>query len=201
MAKSNDPEITALTKQLRALEAQRLAIEARLATLSQVQPPEPHSVPPRAANDRSPQEKVDIFRKLFAGRPDVFALRWDNAKDGRAGYAPACSNEWAAGICGKPKIKCGVCPNQAFIPVSDEVIKRHLRGYVSSSNRRDFVLGAYPLLQDDTCWFLAADFDGEQWATDALAYVRRATHVTSRQRFERSRSGRAVTYGSSSASR
>jgi len=98
MAKSNDPEITALTEQLRDLEAQREAIEARLATLSQVPPSEPYSVPPRPAKDRSPQEKVDLFRKLFAGRPDVFALRWDNTKDGRSGYAPACSNEWASGF-------------------------------------------------------------------------------------------------------
>ena len=189
MAKSNDPEITALTKQLRDLEAQREAIEARLATLSQVPPSEAHSVPPHPGKDRSPQEKVDLFRKLFAGRPDVFALRWDNAKDGRSGYAPACSNEWAAGICGKPKIKCGVCPNQAFIPVSDEVIKRHLRGYVASSNRRDFVMGAYPLLQDDTCWFLAADFDGEQWAADALAYMQTCSSRNVPAALERSRSG------------
>jgi hypothetical protein len=189
MPKSNDPEITALTEQLRDLEAQREAIEARLATLLQVSPSEPHSVPPRAAKDRSPQEKVDLFRKLFAGRPDVFALRWDNTKDGRSGYAPACSNEWAPGICGKPKIKCGACPNQAFIPVSDEVIKRHLRGYIASSNRRDFVMGAYPLLQDDTCWFLAADFDGEQWATDALAYVQTCNSRNVPAALERSRSG------------
>ena len=93
------------------------------------------------------------------------------------------------GICGKPKIKCGVCPNQAFIPVSDEVIKRHLRGYVSSSNRRDFVMGAYPLLKDDTCWFLAADFDGEHWATDALAYVQTCNSRNVPAALERSRSG------------
>lgn len=79
----------------------------------------------------------------------------------RSGYVPTCSNEWLAGVCGKPKIKCSVCPNQAFIPVTDDTIARHLRGSSGSNGRGDFVIGVYPFLQDDTCWFLAADFDGE----------------------------------------
>jgi hypothetical protein len=136
MAKSYDAEIAALTKQLRDLETQRENLEARLATLSQVLPSEAHLVPSRPSEGRSPQEKVDLFRKLFAGRPDVFALRWDNAQDGRSGYAPACSNEWAAGICGKPKIKCGVCPNQAFIPVSDGVVRSRLHKCPTSCFQR-----------------------------------------------------------------
>ncbi len=136
------------------------------------------------------QEKIAIFRRLFAGRPDVFALRWENAKDGRSGYAPACSNEWAAGVCGKPKIKCGACPNQAFIPVTDEAIKRHLRAPSGSNgSRADFVMGVYPLLQDDTCWFLAADFDGEQWAEDALAFIETCRARDVPAALERSRSG------------
>jgi hypothetical protein len=76
----------------------------------------------------SPAEKVALFRGLFAGRTDIFPARWDNRKTGRSGYSPACANEWAKGVCGKPQIKCGECPHQAFIPVSDEVIDKHLRG-------------------------------------------------------------------------
>ncbi len=50
-------------------------------------------------------------------------------------------------------------------------------------------MGVYPLLQDDTCWFLAADFDGESWADDARAYLEtcRARNVPAA--LERSRSG------------
>jgi hypothetical protein len=73
-------------------------------------------------------EKIAVFRCLFRGREDVFTLRWENAKSQKSGYAPACSNEWQRGICDKPRIKCSARPNQAFIPVSDAVVARHLKG-------------------------------------------------------------------------
>jgi hypothetical protein len=57
------------------------------------------------------------------------------------------------GVCKKPRVKCGECPNHQFIAVDDRVVVDHLRGR--------HVLGVYPLLADDTCWFLAADFDGD----------------------------------------
>lgn len=137
--------------------------------------------------------KVALFRTLFAGRTDVFPIRWENAKAGRVGYAPACANEWALGICGKPRVKCGACPNQAFIPVSDGVIEGHLRGEDRVRPRgaaRDFVAGVHPLLPDETCRFLAADFDGEDWAHDALAYLETCRLQDIPAALERSRSGK-----------
>ncbi len=156
---ANAPKNTAvesLQRQIRELEKQRAALEAQLEALLQQQP----SVRSASPTERAllPKEKIALFRRFFAGRPDVFALRWENTKDGRFGYAPACSNEWVAGICGKPKIKCGVCPNQAFIPVTDESIKRHLRGSSSSNGSPRFRHGRLSLIADDTCWFLAAGF-------------------------------------------
>ena len=102
----------------------------------------------------------------------MFPTRWENPKSGRSGYAPACANEWVRGVCGKPQVRCGECPNQSFIPVSDEVIEAHLRGEdrIRHNGRGDFVAGVYPLLFDDTCRFLAVDFDGESWSSDALAF-------------------------------
>lgn len=167
---------------------QRAALEAQLEALLQEQPAAPAALL-TAKYALLPQEKIALFRRLFGGRPDVFALRWENTKDGRTGYAPACSNEWVAGICGKPKIKCSACPNQAFIPVSDETITRHLRGSSGPTGHRDFVMGVYPLLPDDTCWFLAADFDGEHWADDALAYLETCRARSVPAALERSRSG------------
>ena len=63
-------------------------------------------------------------------------------------------------------------PHKAFIPVTDDIIEKHLRGGngVRASDS-DFVAGVYPLLSDETCWFLAADFDEENWAADALAML------------------------------
>ena len=94
-------------------------------------------------------------------------------------------------ICGKPQVKCGECPHQAFIPVSDEVIDKHLRGGRSQrSPIADFVAGVYPLLQDETCWFLAADFDEENWAADALAMLDTCRAKGIPAALERSRSGK-----------
>src|ERR1039458_4026560 len=155
---TKDSQVASLRRQLRDMDAQRASIEAQLAVLLEQSDPARILATPKPTLPTS--EKIALFRRLFAGRQDVFALRWENRKDGRSGYAPACANEWVAGICGKPKIKCGACPNQAFIPVTDDAIERHLRGTSGSTGRRaDFVMGVYPLLQDDTCWFLAADFD------------------------------------------
>ena len=129
----------------------------------------------------TPREKVALFRSLFRGRTDVYPLRWENKSSHKSGYAPACSNEWVRGVCEKPRIKCGDCPNQAFAAVSGGVVERHLRG--------DIVAGVYPLLLGNTCYFVAVDFDGEGWIEDSLAFVRAcsAHHVSVAR--ERSRSG------------
>ena len=52
-------------------------------------------------------EKVALFRRLFRGRTDVFPVRWEGKTSGKSGYAPACGNEWRAGVCEKPRVKCG----------------------------------------------------------------------------------------------
>src|SRR5262249_44572256 len=106
-------------------------------------------------------EKVALFRSPFRGRDEVLPRRWENPKAGKAGYAPACNNEWVGGICEKPRIKCSSCPNQAFEPVSNEAVRSHLQGRDVANPRKTepFVAGVYPLMTDETCWFQAADFD------------------------------------------
>src|SRR5216684_9301172 len=99
------------------------------------------------------QAKIALFRSLFRGRDDVYARRFESRKTGKAGYAPACGNEWIRGVCEKPRIKCSDCPHQRFLPVTDEVVRCHLSG--RDDVGRDFVMGIYPMLQDETCWFLA----------------------------------------------
>jgi hypothetical protein len=84
-------------------------------------------------------EKIALFRSLFRGREDVYPRRFENQRTGRAGYAPACGNEWVRGICEKPRVKCSDCPHRAFLPVTDEVIRWHLSG--KDSHGKDFVAG------------------------------------------------------------
>jgi hypothetical protein len=64
--------------------------------------------------------KVDLFMDLFRGRQDVYPKRWINASKESKDYSPACSNEWIRGVCDKRKVKCGECPNQALIPVTQK---------------------------------------------------------------------------------
>jgi hypothetical protein len=98
----------------------------------------------------STAEKVTLFRTLFRGRGDAYPLRWESTK-GKSGYVPACSNEWKPGICQKPQVKCGDCTQRLLLPVTDKVIYDHLAGV--------HTIGIYPLLDDDSCYFIAADFD------------------------------------------
>jgi hypothetical protein len=109
----------------------------------------------------SSQSKIDLFRSLFRGREDVYPRRFESRKTGKAGYAPACESEWVRGICEKPRIKCAECPHRRFLPVTDEVIRWHLSG--RDGDGQPFVAGIYPLLPDETCFFLAADFDKTGW--------------------------------------
>jgi superfamily II DNA or RNA helicase len=142
-------------------------------------------IPLRLSSD----EKVALFRSLFRGRPDVFPRRWENPRTGRSGYSPACSNEWLAGICekhsvgGRPRSSavCGDCRSRAFLPVTDAEMLKHLQGKQ--------VMGVYPLLEDETCWLLAADFDDEGWQEDVGAFRETCQAEGIEVAVERSRSG------------
>ena len=128
-------------------------------------PPVSMSEPSRLSTD----EKVALFRRLFRGRTDVYPIRWEGKTTTKSGYSPACANEWRAGVCEKPRIKCGDCSNRMLIPLSDSVIFDHLAG--------EHTVGVYPLLEDDTCYFLSIDFDEAEWREDARAFVQSCSRV------------------------
>ena len=183
-----DDERQGLQQRLKELQAAELtantrALKAATASVTSAAP---------VTNNSPAAEKIALFRRLFAGRTDVFPVRWDNPKSGRSGYAPACANEWVRGVCGKPQVKCGDCSNRAFIPVTPDVIECHLRGEdrVRPNGRGGpFVAGVYPLLFDDTCCFLAVDFDDESWIDDARALLATCREFGVPAALERSRSG------------
>jgi superfamily II DNA or RNA helicase len=114
----------------------------------------------------SPQEKVALYRSLFAGRSDVYALRWENSTNGKSGWSPA---------------KSGRSASSRYLLLDDEVIRSHLAGRVTA--------GVYPLIDGDKCWFLACDFDKGSWTMDALAFLGVCTEVGVPAVLERSRSG------------
>lgn len=128
-----------------------------------------------------PQEKIAFFRSLFRGREDVYPKLWTNQKTGKKGYSPVCDNEWVAGICRKPQVKCAECEHRKFAALIDEVIWKHLDGSIT--------IGVYPMLHDEMCWFLAIDFDKESWKDDALAFMNTCKNINIPASLERSHSG------------
>ena len=128
----------------------------------------------------SPQEKIKLFRSLFAGRDDVYAKRWQNKK-GEQGYVPVCRNEWKSGLCRKPQVKCAECACRIYDELTDQVIEEHLRG--------NAVIGIYPLLADETCRFLAIDFDKDGWQRDVQSFSSVCQSFNIPVALERSRSG------------
>ncbi|HUD01985.1 MAG TPA: DEAD/DEAH box helicase family protein, partial [Rhabdochlamydiaceae bacterium] len=133
-----------------------------------------------ASNNSSPVEKIALFRSLFKGRDDVYAVRWEG-KNGHSGYAPACANEWDPQVCKKPSVSCTDCKFRALLPLTDQVIYDHLAGKHS--------IGMYPLLSDETCWFLAADFDGKMWKSDSITFFHTCKELEIPAVIEKSRSG------------
>jgi hypothetical protein len=183
--------ITKAEKQLAHLLRQKEEVEAELQSLRECLEKgvhqnlhSPSSVSTHKVSSTpvlTPDDKVALFLRLFRGRDDVCPKLWQNQKSGKKGYSPGCSNEWVRGVCEKPRVKCGDCPNQGFLPVTADTILDHLQGR--------HVISVYPMLKDETCWFLAADFDKASWREDVLVFTETCRHVGVPYAIERSRSG------------
>ncbi|WP_245917308.1 TOTE conflict system archaeo-eukaryotic primase domain-containing protein [Bacillus canaveralius] len=126
------------------------------------------------------EDKIKLYRSLFQGRTDVYALRWEST-GGKSGYTPACAHEWKDPICKKPHIKCKDCKHRTLLPLTDQEIANHLKGKLT--------VGLYPMQKDETCSFLAIDFDKQNWQEDVLAFVKVCTTLNVPSHIERSRSG------------
>ena len=140
----------------------------------------PNGFLPTVTGSSTTQKKIDLFLSLFHGREDVCAKGYSR-KDGCVGYTPFCENEWRPGICHNPKIKCAECANRRFIPLSANLVRDHLLG------KRLF--GSYPMQPDDTTWFLALDFDEEDWQQNVSAFRETCKQYNIIPAVERSRSG------------
>ena len=81
--------------------------------------PPAQSTPLSVARTSSPAEKIRLFRSLFRGRTDVYALRWHSEKAQKSGYSPVCANEWRPGLCEKGRVPCAKCPNRVLRPLDD----------------------------------------------------------------------------------
>lgn len=108
------------------------------------------------------EEKINIFSNVFNGRTDVYAKRWVSGKTGKSGYSPVCKNEFNIYKCDKPRTKCSDCLYKDLMPLTNEIIKKHLQGNIT--------IGIYPLLLGDKCNFIVIDFDKSTYKSDVLAF-------------------------------
>src|SRR5580698_4738329 len=147
-------------------------------TQKQAAPPGPaqagfFEAPPGPVHHDSPNDaKVAFFRTLFAARTDIYATRYENLRSGKKGWLPAVRGGWQTGV---PHEK------RDYLPLTANVLAAHLKG--------DAHVGLYPLLDGDRCWWMAADFDGQDALVDALMYVKAGRAFQVPVALEVSRSG------------
>ena len=187
-------QINHLEQELAALDSKRAEKKRQLDYLRSIQPSDldtsNQALNGSVTANSSQDQKIKLFRSLFKGRNDVYSKRFESKRTGISGYQPVCRNEWIRPYCKKPKIKCAECENRDFEPVSDEVIRRHLLGVdPQDRSRKEFVMGIYPMFSDETCCFLAIDFDKDTWEEDAQAYLQTCRNYQVPAYLERSRSG------------
>ncbi len=174
-------------------ECDRLRAEnARLRAMLGIQDsvskdPGPTAIPIVSVSDSNiaapstPEKKISVFRSLFRGREDVYAIRWEG-KGGKSGYSPAGVMDWRAIHAARPEERKKVArKTRTLQPLTDSAIRDHLTGKQT--------IGVYPLLPDETCWFLAVDFDKKSWMADAAAFASTCQRCQVPVTVERSRSG------------
>ena len=180
--------IADLSQENNALRAQNTALKALVdgitrdptepsATARQITGEQSSPTPANTICALSKEEKIALFRSLFRGREDTYPVRWENSKTGKSGYSPAMENKWEY-LEAKRSEHLGVVPR--YLPVTDEVIQRHLEGRI--------VAGVYPLLTDETCWFLAVDFDERSYEDDVKSFLATCRELEIPAYCERSRS-------------
>jgi superfamily II DNA or RNA helicase len=128
----------------------------------------------------SSNDNITIFQSLFRGREDVFAVRWE--KGNKSGYMPACFYDPYR--LRTHKMNGGTFQNfteKSYLKLTDKEIQKHLEGFHQ--------IGVYPLLHDNTTWFLVADFDKANWQKEAVAFINACTEKQIPAYLERSRSG------------
>ncbi len=134
-------------------------------------------------------EKVNIFMNYFKGRDDVYPYLSINKDTNKKYYIPSCMNEWKKGVCNKTMARsCKSCKYRENKPLTSDVIKNHIFG-----NRP---IGIYPMLDDDTCYFLAFDFDDKKNENnikdDVLAFLSVCDKYNIPACLERSISGKGI---------
>jgi hypothetical protein len=154
-----DEELTQLRRELERVRAEnvRLSRLLDLRGLDTAPLPEQLAAARPVTMSSSVSDKLALYAGLFRARTDVYAVRWENVRTGASGWMPAVAGGWRKGMDRRAA---------NHLPLTPEVVAAHLSG--------DRFIGLYPLLTNNTCHFLVADFDGPAAMLDALAYGKAA---------------------------
>jgi len=126
------------------------------------------------------KNQIALIRSVFKCREDVFAIRWE--KDNKNGYMPAY--QYDPYMYRLHKMKGGTFKDyydKTYQPITDYQIAKHLKG--------EQLVGIYPLLKDNTSWFIAADFDKAKWKEESQSFIKSCEEKGIPAYLERSRSG------------
>jgi len=117
---------------------------------------------PLAPVDRysSPTAKIALFRSLFTGRDDAYAVRWTSARTGRSGWSPAVRGGYYSDS----------MTDADLLPLDDDVIERHLTGKNAEAGPTRLPCRPLSSIAGRHLRLLACDFDGGHWREDDLAY-------------------------------
>ena len=185
-------QIAALKCRLAALDLERSEITERLRslehTLAQEAANPPHQVSARddGLTDRRQDRVVPEPLPRAGGR--VSAPMGESEQWQSPVIHPSARMSGSEGVCGKPQVKCGECPNRDSSRSATTLFGPTLPGE-QPEIRPISPPAIYPMLPDETCWFLAADFDKKSWMQDIARSVTRRQAKGVPVAIERSRSG------------
>ncbi|MGJ8640184.1 MAG: TOTE conflict system archaeo-eukaryotic primase domain-containing protein [Opitutaceae bacterium] len=166
--KQIEAERSSLLEALKSEKNNNRFVEKRLKLDSRVYPESAHA-------------RIDLFERMFVARSDVYPGLWKNTQTGKKGYSPVHEPVWANGRRLKATEIFARYGASKFKPLDKSVLESHLRGQQ--------VVGTYAIRRDDTCIFLAADFDGSGWQAEVAAYRDAAAQIGVSALVEISQSG------------
>lgn len=118
--------------------------------------------------------------QLFSSRTDIFALRWE--KDNKSGYMPAVHVD-------PYRLKMHMFHGGTFKDFKDNEYRQFTEAEIEKHLKGEHFIGIYPLLKDNTSWFIATDFDEENWVEQCRFFIKICHEKEIPAYLERSRSG------------
>lgn len=174
-----------LQKRLESIEIEKKFLLSKIQSLMESEPI--REIVSSAAPVLTTKERVSLFRSLFRGREDVYPQRYEPLGK-KPWYGPVGTSGWNCKVCIAAKANLKKCPHREFSPLNDGIVYAHLAGTLGKDGTAT-TIGVYTPLKDNSCRFLAVDFDKGLWKRDVTAFIESCKEENVPAYVERSRSG------------